>query len=303
MKQQHIRILSGIFILLFIIATYPYWKTYFSFLNKPAVVSELELKGFTFDTTNKVSLKHGGEEILLSKKADGWQVASYTANIVQVKDFFSSLKDTEVISLVSKNPENQKEYEVSSDSGTLVMLSGQKGDKSIIVGKEGSQLNSFYVRAINSFSVYWVKGSLFQKVTQTTSDWRDKTVLTLDKSKIRKIVVDGVKQFTLTGADSNWKVAVLSQEKEIPASQSAAFLDSLTNIQASGFTDEKEKQEFIQSTKTSVTVFGDKEEKIVQILMVMKDSNIWVQVSGNTEVYKVVASNLAPILNGSESLK
>lgn len=303
MNQKTIKILGGIFIVLLLAVTYPYWVGRLPSLTKQKPIPELDLTSFTESTTNTVIIKSPSQEITLSKKDNGWLVASFSASLTQVKNLITSLKDLETLSLVSKNPENQDEYGVSTDSGTLVAITGQRGEKNIIIGNQSSDTTSFYIREAKSSSVYLAKGDIYQKVQQSITDWRDKTIINADKTKLQKIEVKGKADFVLNLREGKWNVSNGIKSGELTATESAQLLDLFTPLEAYVFTTDSEKQEFAVANKTTVTLFNDKNEAVITLLVLLKDSNYWVQVSEQKEVYKLVSSKIAPLLNAADKLQ
>ncbi|MBN2037474.1 MAG: DUF4340 domain-containing protein [Chitinispirillaceae bacterium] len=113
--------------------------------------------------------------------ADSGTVASLIENILKLK------KDI----LVSENPAKQTTFEVDTAKGIqleVIDLNGKSLGK-VIIGKNGSDWSSNYVRAENAISVYQVSGISRYVFGTDHKRWTDKSIMKFDKKTVKKIAI------------------------------------------------------------------------------------------------------------------
>lgn len=299
-----IKFLFIIFVILLVVAAYPWWHSKLPFINSKPTVTELNFKDFTEKQTQKVTLKKSAAEIRLIKNNDNWKVGSYSASLKEVKAFFTDLQELKIATLVSKNPDNQADYEVSSQSGTLVTLDIITTNITFIVGKSGQEIDSFYVRRSDSNSVYIAYGGLNTKVSQSVNDWRDKTLVNLDKTKLRKINLTGKNNFEISEKDNKWRVAKDGKDVELDNTDKDQLFNLFSPLEAESFADTEESTEFkASSDKLKITFTLDSTEKPPELDLLLKDSNYLVMGTGNPEIYKISSYKLSPLMTTPDKIK
>src|SRR5690606_38003872 len=93
-------------------------------------------------------------------------------------------------SLVSSNPENEATYNVSTDSATLVTLSTGSNQKQLLIGGAGVRNATYFMRPADEPNVYLVEGELRQLVMQSVNDWRDKTLVDINKDALTQLEIN-----------------------------------------------------------------------------------------------------------------
>jgi hypothetical protein len=159
-------------------------------------------------TTHVVIIPEGMPEnaITIQKEDGGWMVGaggeSFRANHELLDQMFMVMSPMVPRQLVSRNPDNWNEYEVSDELGTRVKVyQGKKLSDEFIVG--GYQLQqqmiqgqqrpsvSTYVRLAGQEDVYTVSGFLTSVFPGRLKQYRDQTVLNNPKDDVLKIGVEG----------------------------------------------------------------------------------------------------------------
>lgn len=175
MNPKTIKLLLFLFLLLLAAASYPWWKTYLPQQNKLQTDSEINLFDFTESNVEKILIKSTSSQLTISRDGSLWKANDVEATQSAITHFFDSLKETTILSLTSKNPENQSQYEITEDTGTLLTLTQNSIDNSFIVGKSGIEVNTFYIRKKDSNNVYLAESALSSLLTQSLSSWQIST--------------------------------------------------------------------------------------------------------------------------------
>ena len=175
MKKQTIYIFLGIFIVLLAVASFPQWKKYAGFEEKPTVSEAIvNLLKISIDKTSRFEIKDASGEKKFVKENGAWKVNESEADSEKVKAFFDNLNKTEFKELASKNKSNHQSFDISEDKGIDLTIATESGDKKFIIGKSGANYNSFYINIKSGNNVYLFSGSLRNDLTKDIADWQKK---------------------------------------------------------------------------------------------------------------------------------
>ncbi len=298
MSKKTLIILSGIFIVLAIVASSSWWSKYFNSRKRLQENADLNFPAFIPAAINKISItKKDGEEKILEKKKDSWKINGFDASQKKIDDFFKSLADSEIKSLVSKNPENYKIFGVTEENGTILTLYQDSATTTLIVGKQGDSYDSFYAKKKNGFNVYLVAGSLANKISQSVSLWRDKTVATISKETIQKIeITSKMYPLEIIREGEQWAAKNFGKTKSLDDITINRLFASLNPLEATDFLSSEEQKEFKTKDKDVLRIIGNNSEKIFQIDIYKKDSNWWAKVEGRETYYKIPSYTLSNII-------
>jgi hypothetical protein len=303
-SKQTIGVLLLVFVALAAIASYPWWSKQF-LPSKEKASFDLSLSAFTQESVNKLTIKEE-EEVTLSKKGDGWEVNNYPASPAQVGDFFQALANSKIDTLISKNPESHETLEVAENSGVLLTITQNESTAEFIIGKSGPVVDSFYARKKDSHEVYLILSAIRNKLTQTVSDWRDKTLVDLSGVEVKKLeMTSSGESLTINKiSEEAWQATKAGQQATLDKSTIDRLISSLSSLEASDFLNDGEIAEFKSAgNKTELTIFGPKENLITKILLYEKDENIWWAQGADEEIYyKIPSYKLTNILLTSEQL-
>jgi hypothetical protein len=171
MSKKTINILLGIFILLILISTFPWWKDYFG-LGKKSAPLDLNFSIFKENNVDKFTIKKGADEKQFTKGTNAWLVNDVPASSSAVTNFFVDLENAKTGELVSKNAENHTKFGVTESDGYLLTLVQSNKTSDFLIGNSGSDFNSFYARNKDSVNVYLITGSLKDKISLDLSAWQ-----------------------------------------------------------------------------------------------------------------------------------
>jgi hypothetical protein len=201
-------------------------------------LSDLKLK-IDSALVNKMEIKKRLSSVAIEHLGGRWNVTSpvkYPADEPSVLSLLSAANKFKIMSLISSNPTKQSLYQVDSLSGTSVRFYDRKGNTvSLIVGKMGPSYLETYVRTPGSNDVYLAEGFNSWSLNKEVRDWRDKTILKLEKDAIRQLLFEYSKdKFVLAKSDSiNWIVDGDSTNN----TSVNTLLSTLSNFRAEDFVD------------------------------------------------------------------
>ena len=175
MQKRTIYFFLGIFIVLLAVASFPKWKKYAGFEEKPTVSEAIvNLLKISIDRTSRFEIKDASGEKKFVKENGAWKVNESEADSEKVKAFFDNLNKAEFKELASKNKSNHQSFDISEDKGIDLTIATESGDKKFIIGKSGANYNSFYINIKSGNNVYLFSGSLRNDLTKDIADWQKK---------------------------------------------------------------------------------------------------------------------------------
>lgn len=148
----------------------------------PQFIAEIQVPGLSPQTNQLVSIapelitavsliSPSNEIQNLSKNGENWQINGVDADVNMVQKLLNSLTDARINSVAATSEANYEQLGVSSESAQLVVITAGSTDSTIVVGKQGAMLNTFYAKYEDKPEVYLVKGSLLNILNQPTENY------------------------------------------------------------------------------------------------------------------------------------
>jgi hypothetical protein len=186
---------------------------------------------------DKIEVTSPTSSVVLEKKGVEWflqQPLSYRADQNNVAQLIQQVKEMQMRSTVSSNPEKQNLFQVDS-TGTQVRVYERGAEKAaFVLGKSGSAFNEVYLRKVNSNDVVLAGGAMSYVFNRAVKEWRDKTIAQVPKDNIKEVTYQyGDTLFTLAFKDSAWVIGKDSTQQWVVDN----ILSSLSNFQADDFID------------------------------------------------------------------
>lgn len=200
------------FALLFVVLACLYWLLEGSAGKKSATEPVDLISGFDPAAIERVTISDPqSETIMLQRSGTGWKVATndtgYAADTATVQALLTSLADMKTGTVVSRNSKRHALYDLSPETALRVETLDTSGTTAdVMIGKNGPNIFSTYVRIADSDAVYLVDGILKGKVSKTLKEWRDKTVFDLAPDTITGYTVTGEGVLNLHKSAQGWHV-------------------------------------------------------------------------------------------------
>lgn len=169
----------------------------------------------------------------------------------EVENIIMEIMSIKPQNLVSKSKTKWADFEVTDSTGTRIMFLNKKGKTiaDLIVGRFSyKQLNNqysmygrnniqgtSYVRVTGENEVYGVDGFLSLSFNRTFNDWRDNTLVTVNKDDMTslKFIYPADSSFTLTKKESKWFI----DNSPADSAKVANILTFLSNVAGQDFDD------------------------------------------------------------------
>lgn len=170
---------------------------------------------------------------------------------MEVENIMNEILSIKPQNLVSKNKSKWIDYEVTDSTGARIQIINMKGKKmaDLIIGRfsyrqmsnqpgmygRNNIQGTSYVRVNGESEVYGVDGFLSLSFNRSFNDWRDNTILSLNKDDIAnlKFTYPADSSFTLTKMESKWVIDNVSTD----SAKVASFLSVLSSISGQDFND------------------------------------------------------------------
>lgn len=174
-------------------------------------IEERELSpALSAEGVDAVEFAGGEETVRLTRTADGeWSVNAYAASPEAVDELFQAVAGPVRGSLVARGASSHVRMGVDSVGGRRLRVTrGGHTLADLVIGNQGRQHRTVYVRQAGDDNVYQIRGPLSTLAGRTVTDWRDKRIIVLDLPQIRRVTVErGRDRYTLVRADSVWSFA------------------------------------------------------------------------------------------------
>jgi hypothetical protein len=186
---------------------------------------------------DKVSIKSTVSSIVLEKQGGEWFIVEpsrYKAEMASLTNLVHTIKELEIKSIVSSNPQKQSLFNVDSNGTLVTVFENVKEKVSFYVGESGSSYAESYVRKKNEQNVLLVNAELNSLFSKSTKEWRDKSILSIPQESIKELTYQyGDTTFTLTQNNGAWLVGKDSAQSNVVST----VISSLANLKADDFLD------------------------------------------------------------------
>jgi hypothetical protein len=194
-----------------------------------------------FDSTTVTNLNIQSPDGSITELAhldDSWTVNGYSIEEVSLSKLLDAIDENEVGNVVAINAENHGRMGLSADSTwRLEIVQSESNKSTILIGNTGPTFPSVFTRVVDQDEVVLISGDLRGAVTQSLTEWRDKTIITTDTIALSSILLDyGNATYRLERSDTTWTM----DGEVVDAAAVIGITAELSNMEASGFLDESQ---------------------------------------------------------------
>ena len=129
------------------------------------------------------------DTVILLKENNEWRVENYKANQSVVDNALKEVAHITLSRKVSSNPKKHDTYEVTSEKGVQIKLSGEQ-DVAFILGKSGASYQNIFIRRPNEDDVYTTTKNFKFHFNKSANDFKDKTILKIAKNDIASLSIN-----------------------------------------------------------------------------------------------------------------
>lgn len=187
----------------------------------------------------KVIITKKDSQITLTKSGEEWKIGPYKCDKVEVESLLDDLEEMTIGDLISEDKEDFKEFEVDKEEGIMVKLfEGDNEKVSFFIGKSGFAFGQHYFRYSDQNKIYLETGLERYSLDKSTDDWRDKTILSIERLTVENIEISYPKERVFLVQDiktMKWYLDKIDKENEAKEDEVNDFLSTLLNLEADGF--------------------------------------------------------------------
>jgi hypothetical protein len=254
------------------------------------------------DATSVTAVRFIGPEDTVELRPDAgrWRVNGWAADSGSVARFFETVAETSVGDLVATNPANHERMGISADSARTIEIDIEGTTRALLVGNEGPRFATAYARLPGADEVYLLEGGLRTHLSRRLEDWRNRRVVAIDTSAVRRISVRrDAEAFTLVRGDSAWTFA---DGREAVARQVQSILGELSGaLVGSGIVQDSDSLAALPTGGYTVAYSGSG-EVLAEVTIGSGTGERWVTVAGDSVLYRIAAFRVNLITPTRESL-
>ncbi len=256
------------------------------------------------------------EDIILVKDAGKWyinQPIHYPANSSIIQTLLEKIANFKVENLISTKKfeisadgkdttDLFKKFEVDSATGFPVKIY-QNGElkTNFILGKIDNDYSHTYIRETNHNEVYLLTDNVKYAFKRRLKDWRDKTILKLDKDIISKVYIKNPEgEFILTKNDTLWNIDVNGKTERAKKSSVNLILSNLSNLLTADFNDTTKVSFDKPDLLLKVDLVGGKNVELRAVKKDKEGNKYYIQTSDKRQVFEVYKGTISVFLNKPE---
>lgn len=184
MDKKFLKIIIAIFIVLAAITAFPWIDQKLNGEKKTTTEPlSVNLATFTPTSVNKISIKKGDEEKVLSRKNDVWLIGTEEADQQKVQQLFNDFSQLKIKEVVAQNENNHAKFQVTKENGIQLVLNQNGKDSIFFIGKTDQSAQDFFMRKDGIKNVYLVSGGLREKLTWAADKWKPEAADTQTEDK------------------------------------------------------------------------------------------------------------------------
>lgn len=201
-----------------------------------------------FDTgggedVTRIEINRGPETIYLNRSGGGWLVGEgdggHPADPALIDRVLDQLDGLNEGTVVSRNPDAHSSFMVGDqDALRIVVFTGDNKAADFVVGGQGPDFFSNYVRKTGSDEVILVKGYVKPLLDKPAKKWRDLTLISFEAQRAVEIRTGPAgKDMTLKKENGNWRI-VLPEERDVDPAVVEDLVARISSLKASDIHDE-----------------------------------------------------------------
>lgn len=233
MKKNPLVLLSSLVVVLLLVA---YAAGVF---DRQVTTIEVPSLDLTADDIASVSVEGPDFALKVGRGPAGlWRLEEpgpYPADTAQVGRFIRALAGFEPETVISTNPDRYPRYGLDSTARILTVTRTGGRSHELLLGKNGPDYQSTYVRLDDDPRVYLAQGRL--TVPTDPMNWRDKTVLDIPTALVvsRVQAAGPDRDFAVENPGDGWQLVAGDERVEADSAAVARWLRLFTPMKAVGF--------------------------------------------------------------------
>ncbi|HTR77281.1 MAG TPA: DUF4340 domain-containing protein [Gemmatimonadaceae bacterium] len=230
----------------------------------------------------------GGNRVDVRRGSAAWTVNGFPADTVRVRQLLDAIAGARAGDLVSQSPATLERLGVTPATAWSVELDGTHTAERFLLATAGSEAGNGYARLPNETRVYEVPALMRAVLTNTLSDWRDKTLAHVDTGAVDRLVVErGGRRSTFGRSGVGWETTD-GGKRALDTRRVTDLLSGLATATATGLA--PDSMRFVGKESRSIVVVGAHDDTIAAITFVGGAQSWLARAVGSRQVYRVSAS-------------
>ena len=241
--------------------------------------------GISESSIEAVRLSGTDQPVELRREGEAWTVNGYAPDSATVARFIDLIVDLEVGDLAATNPANHDRMGVSQDSAESMEIDVEGGDtRRVLIGKQGPRFATVYGRLPDEDEVYVLRGDLRIHAIRRLDDWRNKRMVAIDTSLVRRIEVerDG-EAYTVVRADSTWTLEDGGEAAPTPVRN---MLMELANLRASAILEDGDSIAALEQGGSTMA-YSESGEVLAEVRIGSGEADRWGRVPSDSVIYRL----------------
>src|SRR2546426_3151638 len=181
-----------------------------TFTKTVSDVRNKKLLEFETDDVDGVKIAENTKELEAQKSGENWQLkkpVDTKADTSEISSFVSSIRFGRA-QLFPDPPVDAKTAGLDTPALKVSLHDGKaKTDRVLLIGKSPEK-DKYYARDASRDAIFIMDKEIPEKARRPLLDWRDKTIVKLDRDKLEKIEIQrGSENVSLLKSGSDWKLA------------------------------------------------------------------------------------------------
>ena len=268
-------------------------------LNKQVKdVRDKTILAFKDEDVSRVEIKaeNGDTVALVRKDKEAWTVepGDHPGDTTEVRSYLSSLRSTRAVDFPDDHPDDLGKYGLAAPRLTVTLATGTDGaaSQALLVGAETTQgtQKQIYAKRGDQPTVYALGDWTFRTLAKPPSQFRDKTVLGFDPTRVGKLAFerkDGG-AVRLARAESKWTLEG-GEGKTPKDSAIATLLDDLRDLRGADIAAEPAKDLAawgLDHPDLRITLTDKEGQPIGTVLAAKHDGKPYVMRAGSETVFE-----------------
>src|SRR5438093_3505772 len=181
-----------------------------TFTKTVSDVRNKKLLEFETDDIDGVKIAENTKELEAQKSGENWQLrkpVDTRADSSEISSFVSSIRFGRAQSFPD-SPVDAKTAGLDAPALKVTLHDGKaKTDRVLLIGKSPEK-DKYYARDASRDAIFIMDKEIPEKARRPLLDWRDKTIVKLDREKLEKVEIQrGSENVSLLKSGSDWKLA------------------------------------------------------------------------------------------------
>lgn len=253
MKNKNLKILIIIFIIL---AGLLGLKNFLPKIKPETSFYQELVKVTSKQSIQNIEISKETESLQLKKEGGKWRVNNKKADAEKVDSLLTKLFPDINPELIAQTDKKHPEFELTNELATKIKLD----DKLIILIGKSSLLGAF-VRLDGDNKVFLLKDISSNDVSTSASNWYDKTILSLEQTKIQKLsFLQGGEKLILVKKEDEWFIE--KEKTKVERDKVESILLNIASFVAQSLAEDADRQNYPKSPKLTLVIEhnGQKEE-------------------------------------------